>query len=172
MRMLPTGTSINRSGFTLVELVVVIAILSLIASISLPLLARWETGSEHQKMRRIVGCVKQLYNEATLTGDHHLLSFDLDRNSMRGYRLRPSSGTVEKEFFGREIRLAPLQIEEVKVAGKGSFRTGKVEIEVFPLGWIEATKIVVIGEDGRETQLQISPLTGAVTIDAGRAQER
>ncbi len=169
MPMLPTGISSNRSGFTLVELLVVIVVLSLISVISLPLLTNSGDGAERLMVRRIAGTVKQLYNEATLTRDEHVLMFDLGRNSMTAFRLRSSAGKIEKEPFGREVMLAPLVAKQIDIEGKGSFRTGQVVVRVFPLGWMEATTILVAKENGDGVQLDFSPLTGSVTIDAERA---
>ena len=165
MRTLPTGTLNKQSGFTLIELVVVVIILSLVSFVSLPLLMNRGDGSEKAMIRRIAGTVKQLYNEATLTRDEHLLTFDLNRNSMLAYRLRSDSGRSEKEPFGKEIDLSPLTLQQVDVEGKGSFRSGQVSVRIFPLGWIEQTRIAVKGESGKGVQLSFSPLTGTITID-------
>ena len=169
MPTLPIGTSINRSGFTLVELLVVIVVLSLVSFISLPLLANRGDGDERLMVRRIAGTVKQLYNEATLTRDEHLLTFDFSRNSMLAFRLRSSSGMIKKESFGREVILAPLQIKQIDVEGKGTFRTGQVSVRVFPLGWMEPTRLLVHKESGDDLHLAFSPLTGLITIDAEHA---
>ncbi len=166
MPMLPTGTLNNRSGFTLIELMVVIVVLSLASLISLPLLADRGEGDERLKLRRITGIVKQLYNEATLTRDEHVLMFDINDNSLRTFRLRSRFGAVEKEPFGREMELSPLKLKKVEVGGKGTFRTGQVSVRVFPLGWMEQTQVMVQKGDGEEVQLAFSPLTGSVTIDA------
>ncbi|MEA3545517.1 MAG: prepilin-type N-terminal cleavage/methylation domain-containing protein [Thermodesulfobacteriota bacterium] len=172
MAMLPTGTSINRSGFTLVELLVVVIVLSLVGFISLPLLANRGEGNERRMVRRIAGTVKQLYNEATLTRDEHLLRFDLSRNSMQAFRLRSRPGGVEKEPFGREVILAPLQLKQVDMTGKGTFRTGQVVVRIFPLGWMEPARLFVVKEGGNEMELTFSPLTGSLTIDAETATVR
>ncbi|MDA3902533.1 MAG: prepilin-type N-terminal cleavage/methylation domain-containing protein [Desulfuromusa sp.] len=163
--MLPTGASINRSGFTLIELMVVIVILSLVSFISLPLLSNRGDGDERLVLRRIAGTVKNLYNEATLTRDEHLLTFDFNRNSLLMFRLRSNAGVIEKESFGREVLLAPLQLKQVDVEGKGAFRTGQVSVRILPLGWMEQTRLVVRKESGDEVQLAFSPLTGSMTID-------
>ncbi len=159
----------NQRGFTLIELMVVIVILSLVSFISLPLLTNRGEGDERLKLRRIAGTVKQLYNEATLTRDEHLLMFDFNRNSLLAFRLRSSSGAIEKEPFGREVKLSPLQIKQVDVEGKGTFRTGQVFVRVFPLGWMEQIHLLVRKKNGDEVQLAFSPLTGSVTIDAESA---
>ncbi|MCK5913876.1 MAG: prepilin-type N-terminal cleavage/methylation domain-containing protein [Desulfuromusa sp.] len=169
MPMLPTGTSINRSGFTLIELVIVIVVLSLVSLISLPLLANRGDGEERLKLRRIAGTVKQLYNEATLTRDEHLLTFDFNRNSLQAFRLRSGSSAVEKESIGQEVLLAPLQIKQIEVKGKGIFSTGQVSVRIFPLGWMEQTTLLVAKEGGGGLRLDFSPLTGSLTIDDERA---
>ncbi|MCW8860350.1 MAG: prepilin-type N-terminal cleavage/methylation domain-containing protein [Deltaproteobacteria bacterium] len=172
MRTLLTGTSIKRSGFTLVELLVVIVVLSLVSLISLPLLADRGEGEEKLKMRRIAGTVKQLYNEATLTRDEHLLTFDFTRNSMLAYRLRSSGGVIEKEPFGSEITLSPLRVQQIDIAGKGSFRNGQISVRVFPLGWMEATQIELQRGNGTGVHLSFSPLTGTTTINEERLQRQ
>lgn len=165
MPILPTGTSTNRSGFTLVELLVVVVILSLISFISLPLLANRGDGDEKLMVRRIAGTIKQLYNEATLTRDEHLLMYDFSRNSLQAYRLQSNAGVIEKKAIGRELNLAPLQMKQVNIEGKGTFRTGQVFTRIFPLGWMEATRLFLAKQGGGEVQLLFSPLTGSVTID-------
>ncbi|MCK4503173.1 MAG: hypothetical protein KAU22_09060, partial [Desulfuromonadales bacterium] len=84
-------------------------------------------------------------------------------------RLRSAAATIEKEPFGREVILAPLQVKQIDIEGKGSFRSGQVSIRIFPLGWMESTRILVAKENGDEMQLEFSPLTGSVTIDAEHA---
>ena len=69
MPTLRTGILSRHQGFTLVELIVVIVILALIGMISVPLLFNRLGTDERTILRRIVGTVKELYNEATLTKD-------------------------------------------------------------------------------------------------------
>lgn len=154
----------RQAGFTLIELMVVITLLALFSAISLPLLMNQGESAERRTLRLLAGTVKQLYNEATLTRDEHLLTFDLDHNSISAYRLRASDGMTEKEAFGKTTSLAPLRLRQVDVVGKGSFRSGQVEVRVFPLGWMEQTRIILQNEKGVETVLDFSPLTGSTKI--------
>lgn len=166
MPTLPTGISSKRQGFTLVELVVVIVILALIGMISVPLLFNRLGTDERTSLRRIVGTVKELYNEATLTRDEHQLEFDLDRHTMKAYRMRTvAADQVEKEAFRREIALAPLTLQQIDVEGQGSFRSGQVTVRIFPLGWMEQTRLYVRHADGNDMQLIFSPLTGTTRIE-------
>lgn len=165
MLIFPTGTSNRQAGFTLIELVVVMVLLSLVSFISLPMLMNRGEGQEKAMIRRIAGTVKQLYNESTLTREEHQLTFDLGRNSMTAYRLRADLGHIEKEPFGKELELAPLKIQQVDVEGQGSFRSGQVSIRIFPLGWMEETHIAVRRESGELIEFSFSPLTGTINID-------
>ncbi len=168
MRISATGTLSRQSGFTLIELVVVVVILALVSSVSFPLLVDRIGGDERTVVRRIAGTVKELYNEATLTRDEHHLVFDLDRNSVQTFRLRRSLDKVEKEPFGREVELSPLTLREVDVVGQGTFRSGQATTRIFPLGWMDQTRVSVRYRDGTDMQLEFSPLTGTVTIDEGQ----
>ena len=165
MQTSQTGTLTNRSGFTLVELLVVIVLMSLISFISLPLLAYQSDGDGKRVIRRIAGTVKQLNNEATLNRDEYLLTFDFKRNSLSAFRLRGHSGMIEKESFGHELMLSPLQVEKIDVKGRGIFHAGQVSVRIFPLGWMEQVSLLLRKKDGTEIQLAFSPLTGSVTID-------
>ena len=158
------GTT-SSPGFTLIELVVVIALLSMLSLLSLPLLMDGGEGAEKRSLRRITGVVKQLYNEATLTRDEHLLTFDLDRNRVTASRLHRKGDLIEREPFGRELQLSTLQLQQVEVKGKGSFRTGRVSVRIFPLGWMEQTRILFGLESGGTTSLLFSPLTGTAKIE-------
>lgn len=160
-----TGILTDRSGFTLIELLVVVVLLSLVTLISFPLLADRGDGAERLKMRRLAGTVKQLYNEATLTRDRFLVTFDIDQNTVETFRLRTGGEQVDKEAFGSSLDLAPLRVREISVDGRGRVRSGKISFQVYPLGWMDATEIVFERQDGNSIQLAFSPLTGTTTID-------
>lgn len=157
----------RQAGFTLIEMVIVVTLLAIVSSLSLPLLMNHGESAERRTLRRLAGTVKQLYNEATLTGDEHLLTFDLDRNSLSAFRLVANDGVVEKEPFGKEASLDPWRLSQVDVVGKGNFRNGQVSVRVLPLGWMEQTRISLQNEKGDQTFLDFSPLTGSTKIAHG-----
>ncbi len=165
MPMSPTGTSNKQAGFTLIELILVVSLLAMVSLLSLPLMMDRGDSAERRSLRRIAGVVKQLYNEATLTRDEHLLTFDLDRNRLTAFRLVDTNGRVEKESFGKEASVSPLNLQQVDIEGKGSFRSGQISVRIFPLGWMEQTQVSLSSESGRITRLAFSPLTGSTKIN-------
>lgn len=186
MPILPTGT-LNRevldlsesdisaggqAGFTLVELLVVIVVLALSASLVLPLLDDSGSAEKKQKIRRISGTVRQLYNEATLTRDEFQLTLDFERNRLEAYRLNDVGNKIEREEFGKPLNLEPLYLRQADISGQGSFQAGRVTLTFYPIGWIDATELVLDDNDGHRFELAFSPLTGTVTIDEDTALQR
>jgi general secretion pathway protein H len=165
-----TGTSTEQTGFTLIELVVVISLLSIFALISLPLLTNQGDGGQRQAMRRLAGQVKLLYNEAALTRDIHLLTFNLDEDSFSTFRMERSGDQLEKVPVAAPRSLAPLRIEQVQVAGKGSFRSGEVTVRIYPQGWMEETWIQLENAATQITTLNFVPMTGSTRIYDGRRE--
>lgn len=168
MPISPAGISIRQAGFTLIELVLVVSLLAMVSLLSLPLMMDQGDSAQRRSLRRMAGVVKQLYNEATLTRDEHLLTFDFDHNNLLAHRLHGSDGRIEKESFGKETSLKPLRLQQVDIEGKGSFRSGQVSVRIFPLGWMEQTQVTLVSEDGTTTRLVFSPLTGSTKINESR----
>ena len=162
--ILATGISTDQAGFTLIELIVVISLLAMFSVISLPLLMNSGPGDSRRELRRLAGVVKQLYNEATLTRDEHLLTFDLDRNSLQAFRLQRTDGQVEKQPLDEPTPLEPLQLREIEVVGQGSFRSGQVSVRIYPLGWMEQTRVSLADGSGAAKLVEFSPLTGSTKI--------
>ena len=165
-----TGTSTEQTGFTLIELVVVISLLSIFALISLPLLTNQGDGGQRQAMRRLAGQVKLLYNEAALTRDIHLLTFNLDEDSFSTFRMERNGDQLEKVPVAEARSLAPLRIEQIQVAGKGSFRSGEVTVRIYPQGWMEETWIQLENAATQITTLNFVPMTGSTRIYDGRRE--
>ena len=164
MPISPTGILNRQQGFTLIELLVVIALLAIFSGLSLPLLLDRIDGGERRSLRKLTGTVKQLYNEATLTRDPHLLTFDLDRNRIAAFRLRQQGGQQEQQPVGKGASLDPLRLSQVDVVGQGSFRSGQVTIRIFPLGWMEQTRVVLNDSENQSRNIDFSPLTGRAKI--------
>lgn len=165
-----TGISTDQTGFTLIELVVVITLLAIFALISVPLLTNQGDGGQRRAMRQLAGKVKLLYNEAALNREIHLLTFDLDEETFSTFRLERNGKQVEKIPVEEARSLAPLRIDQVQVAGKGNFRSGEVTVRIYPQGWMEEVWIQLENDEKQVKTLNFVPMTGSTRIYDGRKE--
>lgn len=158
----------GRSGFTLIELSLVLFLIGLFAALTLPLLTGIGRNDLRASARRLTGTVKYLYNEAALSGLEHRLVLDLDRKSYFARRLEASGELVAADRFGREKSLpGGIDISSVTVAERGSFTSGQVTVAIYPAGWVEETIIHLERDEQHKMTLRIKPLTGTTEIYEG-----
>lgn len=164
------GTSTDQTGFTLIELMVVISLLAIFSMLSIPLLANQGDGGQRRAMRKLAGNVKLLYNEAALKQEIHLLIFDLDKDTFSTFRRERNGKQVETVPVAEDRSLAPLQIAQVQVVNKGRFTSGKVTVQIYPQGWMEETWIQLENAENQIKTLNFVPMTGSTRIYDGRRE--
>ncbi len=166
---MPTSTAgKSTSGFTLIELAVVLCLLGLFASLVVPRLAGVGEGSRKAALRRLAGTVRYLYNESVLTGREHRLIFDIDGGAWRAQQLTPEGELVAAGSGGRGSRLpGGLRFADVEVAGKGKSSSGEMTAEFSPGGWVPQTVVHFEREGRPPLTLRILPLTGGTELYEG-----
>lgn len=158
----------RQSGFTLIELMVVVVLLALFTLITVPLFSATGTSKLGYSARRLSGTIKYLFNEAALTGREHRLIYNLDRGTYRA-RIHEADGEiVDLPGLGRETRLTgDVRFRDLQLPDRGTFTSGEVTVRIHPSGWIEETSIHLEDGSGNKLTLHIMPLTGTAEFFEG-----
>lgn len=155
------------AGFTLIELAIVIFLIALFAMIAIPLVAGMGERGLDASARRIAGTVKYLYNEAALTGSLHRLVFNLDEGTFAAKRQQKNGELEELGGTGRRQKLkGDVKFRDVTIAARGSYTSGEVTADIYPVGWMEET-VIHLDREGKVLTLRLMPFTGATEIYEG-----
>jgi len=170
MPISPIITS-NKRGFTLVELAVVIFILALTASLTMPLLGNVGDAGLHSAGRRLAGTIKYLYNEAVLEKKIYRLTFDLDHAVYRAERQDAGGewSALPGRMGGEKKMPGSVVIKQISINGRGSFTSGQVSMQIYPAGWLD--EMLLYLQDGKyEQTLRVSALTGTTEFYDGHRE--
>ncbi|WP_432821141.1 prepilin-type N-terminal cleavage/methylation domain-containing protein [Trichloromonas sp.] len=158
----------RQTGFTLLELAVVVLLIALFTGLSIPLLGRLGVSGLDNSARRLAGTVKYLFNEAALSGRPYRLTYDLSKGSYRAARLETDGELTIEQGLVREQRLkGSVRFRDLSVSGRGSFSSGEVSIDILPVGWMEETTIHLDDGADQVLTLRINPFTGATEMYQG-----
>jgi general secretion pathway protein H len=158
----------DQSGFTLIELGVVVLLLALFSILTIPLFDATGIGKLGSSARQLKGTIKYLFNEAALTGREHRLIYNLDRGTYRARILEADGEIVDLSGLGRETELAgDVRFRDLQLPDRGTFTEGEVTVRIHPTGWIEETSVHLEDGSGSEMTLHIMPLTGTAEIFEG-----
>ncbi|MGK2907683.1 MAG: pilus assembly FimT family protein [Desulfuromonadales bacterium] len=158
----------GKAGFTLIEIVVVMAMVSMFMVLSIPLFGNFGTSSLDTSARRLSGTIKYLYNESAMSGREYRLIYDLDHGLYRAQILETDGALVDALDQGREAALkGAIRFKDLQVPGRGKFSAGQVTTRIDPSGWVEETIIHLENGDGEMLTLRVMSLTGTTEIFQG-----
>ncbi len=171
MPMSRIGTWKNRKGFTLLELVVVLFIVALFATLVIPRIGAFLShGDTNKAIRQIRGLVRYLTGMSASTRTPYRLHYDLDEG-----RCWVSRQGEEGEFIEeQEILIRPLHLpkgvrfQEISTP-RGVYKEGEAYTDFFPTGWVEDTLIHMEGSS--IVTLKLLYLTGDVKVYEGYVTE-
>ena len=191
-----TISSPNRSrrcqaGFTLVEILIVIAIVSLVLSMGLPAISRVTYTRLNSTTRKFVGLVRTIRNDAILLSSVYRLVIDFEHatywvESQKAFELLslapppppkkkggkaeeapPSNFVLVDKFSKKPITMPPgIVIEGVLKEKEGLRKEGLAYIHFFPNGFNDQAIIYLNkeGNTGEGYSLIVRPTSGRVDI--------
>lgn len=134
----------RQSGFTLLELVIVLALLSIVLAIAAPSLARWGWGRELANAGdEVLTATRWARGQAIATGTPHRVEFDLANRSFHVTRLVGQQWTAAEGEFGTPVQISDrLRIEVERADDAGAV------IDLLPNGRVSPVEITITSEDG------------------------
>jgi prepilin-type N-terminal cleavage/methylation domain-containing protein len=166
--MSTAGTLNRQTGFTLIELAVVVLLIALFTGLSIPLLSRIGDHGLDSSARRLAGTVKYLFNEAALSGRPYRLTYNLTQGTYRAARLETSGELTAQGGLVREQRLkGDARFKDLTIGGRGTLSDGEVTTDILPVGWMEETTIHLDDGSDQILTLHINPFTGATEVYQG-----
>lgn len=169
--------SISSRGFTLLELLVVIMLISLVTSFTLPAIrTSLFTDQLKETSRKLIGMVTEVSQEAVRRQSEYLLYFDLDKDLIRaapaggsgsGSSSGLSSSKSDKEEDPREIRLnipESIRIVDIVSVHGGKNLDGTAELYFSKKGYVDKTAIHLRSDDGDEMTIILSPFMGVTRV--------
>ena len=158
----------RTAGFTLVEIVVVMVLISLFMVFSIPLFSNIGTSGLGTSARRLSGTIKYLFNESAMSGREYRLIYDLDRGTYRAQVLEADGALVDAPDQGRQAALkGTVRFRDVQLPGRGKFSMGEVTTRIHPSGWVEETIIHLGDGDNEVLTLRVMSLTGTTEVFDG-----
>lgn len=160
------------AGFTLLELAIVIFIMGLMLTLTMPYLGGIRRAQLRSQARRLAGRATYLFDEAA---GHKLvlrLIFDIDNNRYEVAKLDPYA--IEPVFApdltpsSHPVTLpGSVRIRDVTVEGIGTVNRGMIACNFYPEGYVDATVVHLEDASNDVMTLEFTPLTGQVVVVDG-----
>lgn len=151
-RMLTSRTGICKQGFTLLELVIVIFIISLLSAVVFPSFRSLEEKKLQADARRVASLLRYLNDNAIATKGEYSLKFDFKNNSISW---KGNEGDKTEEIKS----LAGLILQS-----KGESKEGQTTVLFGPMGIQEAMEILLRDRDN-EMKVSFNPVSGRAKIE-------
>jgi general secretion pathway protein H len=144
---------LGQSGFTLMELAIVITILAISALIVLPLLPETDAANLKNSARATAAEIRYLGERSITTKTRYRLRLDLDNGKTSVIKMVNGEETVpEDPFLSRNVLAEGVGIEDVEVQGLGKLGEGVVDLDFGVAGLADFVVIHLKGaRDGRFT---------------------
>jgi len=147
----------RKEGFTLVELIIVIFIISLTTALVMPNL--WDRSGRALKSetKRIANTIRYIYDEAIGKKQTYILKIDLNTDSW----------SFESEMESRSFRTKEaVMFRDIIIPSLGEVSAGEVQLKFGSMGPEEPLTLHLI-QDDHESTVMFNPFNGRVKIHEG-----
>lgn len=156
-------------GYTLIELMLVIALLSLAAFLVIPRLPFTADYSLRADARKLAGIIRFLDDSATAKKEYLRLWFapetDLIKVESSRDGLEFTEAASSNGYLLRDVRLSgKTDLVEVTVAGIGTVTDGEVAVVFNPSFGADPFTLLISGK-GSDMRLSYNPFSGRVTLE-------
>lgn len=166
-----TGAAESSQGFTLMELLVVMVLISLTASFALPNLHSRLFGDDlHGLIRRFMGLVAETRQDARMQGRAYVLYYDREEHL---FRVRPQQEAEALEASprpGNQLRL-PNSVRLVDIQSSRTEAAEDMLIFFNQRGYVHKTLVRFRHDDGQELGVLLSPFLGSIRIVEGSLED-
>ena len=162
----------NRSSaFTLIELVVVLAVIGLIALLVFPKLGSLGLMDIRTEARRLEGITSLCFNLAVMEKNDYRLAIDLDHQCWWAEKRNgPEYQVATSDLLAKHCVGNGVTLEELEVLDRKQTRNGLEYIYFSPYGYVEPAKIFISNDSGSGYTLFTDPITGRMIVYPGQVE--
>jgi general secretion pathway protein H len=164
----------KKEGFTLIELMIVIAVLGVMITLVIPRLGELGEANMKRSARHLTGMIRFLRDESEARKTVYRLRFDV-----QGGRYWAEVMVLTSD---KSVEFRPLKSSigsEGSLSGQTTFRDVQAAshpddpyIQFTPDGWVENAAIHLRNGDGKDFTLLVNPLMGSTELREGYIEER
>jgi general secretion pathway protein H len=156
------------NGFTLIEMMVIIVIISLVTAIVLPLLPSTDSSNLRDSARRLSTVIRYLGDRAVTTKGAYRMQLDLTDNTLNIKKIVGGEETApEDPFFSRKFIADGVIIEDIEIPRLGKTGEGVINIDFGVAGLGDFIVIHMKGAKGDHFTVTAFPYGGKVQIQEG-----
>jgi prepilin-type N-terminal cleavage/methylation domain-containing protein len=156
----------SESGFTLLEIVIVVSVLALFVGLAVPRLPDIAGTRIHQNARKVSNILKLARSRAVSLRRYYRVEMDLETNDISISYFGPE-GTYIQDDGVRLVSLREGIIVDVVSLSEGKVQEGTGMVRISPRGFIEPALVHI--KDNKERFLTVvpSPVSGRVQVHDG-----
>lgn len=162
-----------QAGFTLIELMVVIAILSIVVLVVLPRLPSTESGKLRSSARSLASGIRFLSDRAVTANSIYRMHLSLADSTIVVKKLTAGGEetTADDQFLNKRFIAEGITIEDVTIPRLGKVTDGEVIVHFGPSGLGEFTIVHLKGNSSERYTVIAYPNNGKVKVEQGYQEE-